>query len=112
MPDFAVRRQLPLVATIHGTRRPRPNLRQSALLLQAGEDENATLNRGYVRYWIGLALAQLKQPEMAKTFLAAAIYKWMDFSPPRARRAESAFRELDLPESPFAWRAHSSGSYR
>jgi tetratricopeptide (TPR) repeat protein len=70
--------------------------RKSATLLEDDQGEHAeTLNRGYIRQWIGEALLTLKEHHLAKMFLAGAICQWWTFSPPRAKSAVSILERID-----------------
>jgi tetratricopeptide (TPR) repeat protein len=66
---------------------------KSARILEDDTSVSGQLNRGYIRLWIGDVLRSSGKVELARMFLLAAIYRWHDIAPPRAKIAIEALRD-------------------
>jgi tetratricopeptide (TPR) repeat protein len=69
--------------------------RRSARSLETSDHSHSLLNRGYIRLWIGEALALRGEYELARCFFRAAHLKWTRVSPPRATEALDACGRIE-----------------
>ena len=67
---------------------------KSAQILQGGRSNLDTLNRGYIRLWIGELMLQRGELEFAAAFFRAAVCTWDEVSPPRARKAQEMLESV------------------
>lgn len=73
---------------------------KSALLIEKNPGHEHAMNQGYIRLWIGELLLSQNQRELGTFFLGAALRKWENVAPPKARRLEEMLRQIRTPDDP------------
>jgi hypothetical protein len=64
---------------------------KSALLIEKKPTSEHVLNQGFIRAWIGELLVAREEFKLAAIFLRAAVLKWENVSPPRAKSVHVMF---------------------